>query len=477
MAHSRLSYLSISLVAGVAAVVLVASVLGKIAVRRETPLLGALALALSPSAIALSGVAESYMLCTAFLLAATRAYLGLIGPAPEAGRGRSAAAFAVSASLALLSHYAAGLFLLAAAAAPLVLAVLEPGYRRAWKRASAAWAAAAFLVPLAVGAALFLFLARPWMHRLSHVDAFYFSPERETIAAYLGRALAGTFDLFSPVGAGTSRVGAAALVAFLAAVAAIAVRDDRRRGGAGPPAATPAVLLALLVGIEAAAGVAGRYPFGGTMRHQFLLLLFGLLAGAVAFDRILAALPRGARGALVALAVAAIPANAWAHLDHRWRPRPEPFAAERERFDRNFPDAAEIHVDQFNLVAFFAQHHDGKWEFLGTVEGHPTAQRYRVSSDGRNLELVAHRDVWNFDPSSPETYRTIAETPSAPSSSAATLFAIHQSLPGESPPDADALRRTVPALARGAGLETRKLAIDGGVFAEFRRAAPAAPTP
>jgi len=456
----------------------VASVLAGIAVRRETPLLGALALALSPSAIALSGVAESYMLCTAFVLAATRAYLDLIAPAPPEKRVRTAAAFSLWASLALLTHYAAGLFLLAAAAAPFVLAALEPGYRRRWTRSSATRAAAAFLVPLLIAAALFHFLARAWVHRLSHVADFYFAPGRETIPAYLGRALAGTFVLFSPVSAGSPRAAAAALLAFLAAVVAIAVRADRTRAGSGAPAATPAVLLVLLVVIEAAAGIAGRYPFGGGMRHQFLLLLFALLAGAAAFDRVLAGQPRGIRNALVALAVAAIGANGWAHRDPRWRPRPEPFAAERERFERDFPGVAEVHVDQFNLVAFFAQHHDGDWRFLGTAGGHPSVERYRVSTSGRTIDLVAHRDVWNFDPSSPATWAALAGTSAAGVSGDATLFAIHQGVPGEPAPDPDAMRRSIPALAADAGLETRKVDVfPSGVFADFRRAAPAPPAP
>ena len=98
---------------------------------RATPVLGTLALALSPSAILLSGVVESYMLCLAFLLAAFLAYLALIAPgSPNLAKARIA--FSALGTLALLSHYAAGLFLVAALAAPLALAVLEPRYRDAW---------------------------------------------------------------------------------------------------------------------------------------------------------------------------------------------------------------------------------------------------------------------------------------------------------------------------------------------------------
>ncbi|HTS02909.1 MAG TPA: hypothetical protein VMN04_10330, partial [Thermoanaerobaculia bacterium] len=170
--------------------------------------------------------------------------------------------------------------------------------------------------------------------------------------------------------------------------------------------------------------------------------------------------------------------NGWAHLDRRWRPRPEPFAAERERFDRDFPDATEVHVDQFNLVAFFAQHHDEAWRFLGTVDGRPSVERYRISANGRSVDLVAHRDVWNFDPASPETWRALAAAIAAPPPAAATLFAIRQSIPGEAARDPDAVRREVPALAAGAGLEVRRLDVfSGGLFTEFRGAAPSSALP
>ena len=111
-------------------------------------------------------------------------------------------AFAVFGTLALLTHYAAGLFLAACALTPAVLAALEPRYRAAWRRAlprRVAADAATFLLPAAVAASLVLGQARPWLHRLSHVAGFYFDPARETVAGFLARALADTFNLFSPL--------------------------------------------------------------------------------------------------------------------------------------------------------------------------------------------------------------------------------------------------------------------------------------
>jgi len=477
--HARLSYLSISLVSGTAAVVLFGLVLGRLCLHRATPVLGALALGLSPSAIALSGTAEAYMLCLAFLLAAFLAYLELAAPRPERS-ARARIAFAAFASLCLLSHYAAGLFLVACLAAPLVLCALEPRYRDAMKRAFPARFpadAATLAAPAAIAAALFHFLARPWVHALSHLPAFYFDRARETAPAFLARTLAETFNLFSPLPVARPAFAAAALVVFLVAVATIAVIADRRRDPA-IPCATPAVILAMLLALEMTASLRGWYPFGGAMRHQILLMVFALMAALVAFDRVLLGLSPPARRALSALGVVAIVANGWVHGDKRWQPRPEPFSALGERFDREFREAREVHVDQFNLIGFFAQHHDWNWDFLGQAAGHPGPEHYRLSSSGRSLELVAHRDMWNMDLLSPGLYAELSAARGAADSNTITLFYVRQILPGDRSPSAEALRREIPALARGAGLELEKLDVAGAsVLAEFRRPGPFAPKP
>ncbi|HEY1433963.1 MAG TPA: hypothetical protein VGG65_01230 [Thermoanaerobaculia bacterium] len=477
--HSRLSYLSISLVSGSANVLLFGLVLRKLCFHRATPVLGALALAISPSAILLSGVAEAYMLCVAFLLAAFLAYLDLVAATPP-HPARARVAFSVFATLALLSHYAAGFFLVAGLAAPFVLAALEPRYCRALRRAlppRVGADAATLLLPATVAAALFHFLARPWVKALSHLPAFYFEPARETAPAFLTRTLAGTFDLFSPFQIAPPALAACALVVFVVAAAAIAVRADRRRNPA-LPGATAAVLLALLLLLEMTAALRGWYPFGGAMRHQIFLMVFALMAAFVAFDGLLLAASPSSRRVLVALAIVAIGANGWVHLERRWRPRPEPFSADRERFDRDFPQTREVHVDQFNLIGFFAQHHDWDWDFLGPIPGHPGRERYRLSSKGRSLELVAHRDIWTMDLRRADLYTALAETRGTEASSTFTLYAVPQALPGESAPSAETLQREIPALARQAGLEIDRLDVAGAdAFAQFRRTGPAGPTP
>ena len=176
---------------------------------------------------------------------------------------------------------------------------------------------------------------------------------------------------------------------------------------------------------------------------------------------------------VLAAGIALIAVNAWTHGERRWRPRPEPFAADRDRFDLDFPEADEVHVDQFNLVGFFAQHHDWSWEYLGSVPGHPTIERYRLSRNGRSLALVAHRGVWNMDPLDAGTYRELSQVPPQSASPSLFLYDVLQAPPGAPGPDAGRIREQVPVLARQAALDAIRLDVAGAdVFAQFRRAGP-----
>src|SRR4029077_5297138 len=113
-------------------------------------------------------------------------------------------------------------------------------------------------------------------------------------------------------------------------------------------------------------GLLGKYPFGGAMRHQVLLLVFGILAALVALDQWICRTSPGGRGVIIGLLLLAVTVNA--ALNHReWlSPGPDPFASEVRTFRTRFPDARTVDLDQFNLIGFFAQHHDWHWSFLGS---------------------------------------------------------------------------------------------------------------
>jgi hypothetical protein len=469
--HSRLSYEAVSIASGAGAVFLFGRILQKLRTSPAVPVLGALAFAFFPSAIRMSSVLESYMLCVLFVLAAFLAYLDLVRPDPPAVPRRSRVAFASYASLALLSHYVAGLFFAACLAAPLLVAVVRPSYRHAFRRALKrryAADAATLLIPAAVGGLLFWFLARPWVRSLNHLPEFYFQPGGETAASFLVRNLANTFNLFSPFTVARHWTAILLLGVFALVVFATSVTGNSPEESLGARAMPSAILL-LLLAIGMAGGLLGRYPFGGAMRHQFLLLVFGLLAGFVAFDRLLGFASPILRVLLVVLCASAITANTVQNLRAWWTPGPDPFDAEARTFWSEFPNAHHVHLDQFNLIGFFAQHHDWLWTFLGRAAGNPSLERYEISREKRRLTVVAHRDLWNMDFRDPSLYDALAGSRSASDPLCLEIFCVRQPLPGR-PANADKrdLDDRITELAPYAGLHANKLLVRGDdVFGDF----------
>lgn len=105
---------SISLLAGVLAVLVIGQILVKVAKDPMVAPLGAFAFALAPSAVLISSEVRSYMLCTLFLLVAFRQYVGLVKGPPSF---RALVIFSGASCLALMSHYFTVFFLAAGLAA------------------------------------------------------------------------------------------------------------------------------------------------------------------------------------------------------------------------------------------------------------------------------------------------------------------------------------------------------------------------
>ena len=478
LSHSRLSYEGVSMVSGAGAVFLFGLILQKLRTAPPIPIIGGLAFALAPSAIRMSTVVESYMLCVFFILVASLAYLDLLRPDPASVPRASRVVFGVSLSLALLSHYVAGLFFLACLACPFVVALVWPGYRRdlsrAWKDRLPA-DIATVLLPAAVGTLLLHYLARPWLHALNHLPAFYFQRGIESSGAFLARNLANTFNLFSPVRVAAEPVAVTLLCLFtLAVFGALATGAERHREARMALATIYVVLL--LIGMVT--GLRGWYPFGGAMRHQLLLFVFGLLALLLAFDRVLSRCSPRRRCLFVAFVVVGFIANTFGNRGEWWEPGPDLFAGEVERFRSDFACAGAVHVDQYNLIGFFAQYSDWDWRFLGNAIGNAQVQLYGVSRGGRALTVLAHRDIWNMNFARPELYKALAESWRSDASASFTVFCVHQTLPGEPSRDPETLRREIPELAAAAALGVDRLVVNGpNVYAGFGRSSVLADPP
>ena len=100
-------------------------------------------------------------------------------------------------SAGVATEYFAGLYLVACALAPIVVAIFRPAYRDALRRvARGRFLAdvATLAPPAAVGALFYQTIARPWVASLNHLPEFYFRPGLESPAGFLVRNLWNLFN-------------------------------------------------------------------------------------------------------------------------------------------------------------------------------------------------------------------------------------------------------------------------------------------
>ncbi|HVQ54696.1 MAG TPA: phospholipid carrier-dependent glycosyltransferase [Thermoanaerobaculia bacterium] len=476
VSHSRLAYRAVPILAGVGCVWMVYKILRRVGALEWVAVLGAMAMATSASAISLSCEVQSYSLAVFLILWSFLYYLDVVDPEPERVSRRSRAAFSILACCALLAEYFAGLYLIACVLAPLLVGILRPSSgRRLLRSIPKRWLAdvLTLLPPMAVGALLYELIAKPWIRQLNHLPEFYYVPGRETAAAFLTRTLASLFDLFSPVPL-SSPAWAAALVLGLSVTALVAMFTEPARDSEVEERTQPAACFAILLGLGMALGLAAKYPFGGAMRQQFLLFLFALLAGFLAFDRLARSLSAAKLQRILAAACAlAIAGNVFLQRE-TFRPRgPEDFAAQTVVFESAFPGDRTVQVDQLNLIGFFITHHDWNWKFAGREPANWAVERYLLEKGARRYTLIAHRDRWNLDFQDAALYPALRSALHAGDPPCFSVFCVHTNLykpPQRRLPDLDAARTTegIVTLAPKAGETPGGIVIRGNdVYAEL----------
>jgi hypothetical protein len=206
------------------------------------------------------------------------------------------------------------------------------------------------------------------------------------------------------------------------------------------------------------------------------LFLFAVLAGFVAFDRLLrAARSPVLRRALVALCLLLIVAPLAPSRRDAGPSADMSFGTQVVAFRDSFPDPRLVHVDQFNLIGLLMQYHDWDWRFLGTEPASPAVERYELSRNGRRMALLAHRDFWNFDFGNPGLYRRLAAIRPNEDPRCVVVFCVHTNLykpPERRLPDLESVtvREQISRLAAQEGLQASRVLILGNdVYAELCR--------
>ena len=436
-----LAYRLVSIAATVGSIWLVGRILRRTAGHPWVPAAGALAFGASLSTFSVGLEVRPYALGTFFLLCAFLALLELVEHGFCGPLQRPRVLFALTSSLALLTHYGTSLFLpscLVAAAAP---AVVDREYRRRLLAAARRHRPANLLTfgtPAAVLAIAYFVHIASWAERSFHsLRSFLFDPDREGVLTFLWRNTRALFGLFVPrldypifhslrFAGGPELPGAVVAVLLAGSVAALAWLAWRRfpgDGAAGVTRRVPAILLPTMTALIVVLGLLGRYPYGGRLRHQYFLFPFAVIVLALLVD----ALARGSRrrtaGLIVCLFALAGLLNG-ANWIRQGRLTPvDPHRVLMKRFYRNFPAPEVIYADQFNLIHLFRHHHDRRWRFERRVRSHGLVEVWRVGGDG-GREFVVCRDVrqWQLDLSNEFTYLRLLSCLDAAEEPRAVIF-------------------------------------------------------
>jgi len=388
---SRLAYRAVSIASGVVSVYLVGLIAFRLLRTRFMVVLATLAFATSTVTVIIANEVRSYMLAGMFLLLAMVFYLDLLGSA--ANRLRSRVLFSTALTLAVLSHYSILFVLPIFVVMPVVLMLGVPieGRREAATRLRDLPGHLAVLgLPLAVAAAEYFFHIRKFhgTTAFSYLKRFFYEPG-EPVWSYLLRVSADEIGLFAPFDPGRFPPPLQILAIVVVVVGIVALARILREEGDPVAAVVPVTAVLLTCGL-AAASLIGRYPFGGTLRHQYIVFPLALISLALLVDRwVDRGSSRSVRGVARGLALSVVvlaAASQWMHLQIR---RTELATDGFRRFRAEFPDASDIYLDQYSLILFFAHEHEAEWTFDPSFDRGRT-DRMRVRRGDR--EFVVYRD-------------------------------------------------------------------------------------
>lgn len=248
-------------------------------VARPLALLLALAFAIAPAHLNLAVCSRAYSLATMFTLLAYLCYLRALRDSPQENRA-AVVGFVAASLLAMASEYSAALVVFGAI---VVLAV-----HRVRVRNSSVRCRIPEIVTFGVGVVA-IAAYRHWTTPVpyNHLVGFFLTPDERPLDYAVRGVATSLTSLLAPLALPSGRWLLALLLVLAMAwsalthryLAASSAHRDRLRGSA----------LMLLAGIWVmlfVLGCAGWYPFGGKMRHQFVLFPFLLFAPIFALDEI-----------------------------------------------------------------------------------------------------------------------------------------------------------------------------------------------
>ncbi len=477
--HSLLVYRSISLATGIASVGLVGWVARKVTGSDTRAWQSALLYGFAMPAIIMACEVRSYMLSTFFVLLSFSSFLNIGKDIEGEDEPKSRAGFAIFAILASLSHYFAFFYCGAA------MAILAGRFAiRKFQHRKSSWLVeiATLLPVIGTIATLYLVHAGQLAEIQGHLLPYYHDPKgTETAAAFLLRNSRNLLNLFIPWRI-TSDI--AALAAGILAIAAgvVVIFGIRRTRDAISTRATWTLLLTwMMLGAIALAAIAGKYPYGGDLRQQYILFPFFIFCLAIVVERAVAGfaarVPHGGRALVNALAAAIIIFVGLEQFSHYPKSGRNVLADRLQRFDQEEPNPAAVYMDQFNLITFFIYHHDWKWtlEKQQPIEG---IDVYRLRKGNQTMLLLRDKMRWNLDPEEADFYGQMLQFLRTWKVSGITVFDVRQIPPNVPYPDVKIVRASITKKAFDATVCLPQNWVDStDWFATFSETGCAKPSP
>ncbi len=475
LGHGILLYRSISILTGVASILLTGLICRKTLRSPLLQLLCAAAFALSGTAIWVSTQARSYELAVSLVLLAFLSYLDMIPDPGKPVRLRAYVTFAIASSLAVWSLYSAVFFLGACLAAPVLLAVVGGGFRRrlisGLDKRSIWLSVLSLALPCAVFAAHIAHIrAQPIQGAL--YEFYWGMTPNDTLSAFLLRNSRNVLNFFSPMELGSTGAFLVTTILLGAAGLGILWKASRTKPGLKAASVVPVAFAAVIVLEFLAASLARAYPFGGMMRYQYIAAPFLLLAAFVFLDALDAIAGRVTRRGIPIFLGATIivnPAYNW----HKLIEFPDTVILSNEFADYStaFPHARAVYVDSYTVWGYFAHTDDGRRRFVRRISGPGWIDQYRIwggAHDGTTIFYDKTPFRLNFSDSS--RYESIAACLRQSGVEEIVLFWFS---PGHEPLDQDtaALKKLIGEEAAAQGLAATKVFVgETTVFAGFRLA-------
>lgn len=465
LGRSLLIYRAISILTGVLSVFLVGWIGRKVTGSKAWACAVALAYGLALPGIIISCEVRSYMLSVFFVLLSF-SYLVDILSAESGNHPRARIGFSIGAVLAILSEYFALFYIV-----PSLILLFTLCLRLKFRGKPASLGVEAYTSLPVLGTAYLLY--RLHVHDRAmiygHLRAFYYDPlGREQLGSYLLRNWENLVNLFLPFQVSNGAVAIGLLMAGLVGIALYAFVLRRGDSCARGALATILITLAMLAQITVAS-VAGKYPFGGYLRQQFILFPFFVLCAGILAERLTLFLPRDARRlalAAVAIAIAAVSLN---RFEEYPKVTEDVFRNQIQRFEEVAPVPAAVYLDQVNLITFFLYRHDWQWSFVEGDHPAPGIDVYRLHKGSRQMLVFRDRSKWNAQPDDSAVYSKLAIFLRMRQTAEVSVFSARAIDPLGHFADVAAERRATVTLASQEGMCVQRLAVDpDGWYGVFR---------